>query len=305
MPSFKPVIALARGLEILRVINEDGKATVRRLHEKTGLDKATIVRMLETLAHEGYVMRDADDAVYAPTGRTLLLSQGYDQHLWIGRTAEPILQEFRRQVGWPSDIAFFDRDAMVVAQTTREDSSMFFSRRPGFRFPLLATSLGLAYLAFCGEDEQNKIIETLAAIPDRWNDLARNRKRLNKALAEIRQRGYALMDSRYSRSVFGNSVWALGTAVRTDRQVFASINIMMLRSAVPVEEGIRRYAEPLRDTAARIASALSVRHPPTLSVSLVSALPAKPRPPAMPASSASRRKAKRRAAAGRANLGAR
>lgn len=300
MPSFKPVIALARGLEILRVINESGKATVHRLHEKTGLDKATIVRMLETLAHEGYVMRDADEAVYSPTGRTLLLSQGYDQHLWIGRTAEPILQEFRRQVGWPSDIAFLDGDAMVVAETTREDSSMIFGRRPGFRFPMLATSLGLAYLASCDETRQNRIIDTLAANPDPWNDLARNPKRLHKLLAEIRQRGYAFMDNRYSRTVFNNSVWALGTAVKADNEIFASINIMMLRNAMPVEEGIRRYAEPLRRTADRIANALSVRHPPTLSVSLISALPTKAKPPAAPPASGSTRKTKRRTAAGHA-----
>lgn len=299
MPSFKPVIALARGLEILRVINESGRTTVHRLHEKTGLDKATIVRMLETLSYEGYVMRDANEAVYAPTGRTLLLSQGYDQHLWIGRTAEPILQEFRRQVGWPSDIAFLDGDAMVVAQTTREDNSMIFGRRPGFRFPMLGTSLGLSYLAFCDESRQKRIIDTLAANPDHWNDLARNPKRLHKLLAEIRQRGYALMDNRYSRTVFNNSVWALGTAVKTDNEVFASINIMMLRNAMPIEEGIRRYAEPLRHTANRIAAALSVSHPPTLSVSLISSMSTKAKSSAESTAPDSARKAKRRTAAGR------
>ena len=86
MPSFKPVIALSRGLDILRVVNEERQASVGSLHKATGLDKATIVRMLETLEHEGYVLRDVDRAVYAPTGRALLLSQGYDQHLWIGAT---------------------------------------------------------------------------------------------------------------------------------------------------------------------------------------------------------------------------
>ncbi len=62
MPSFKPVIALTRGLEILRVVNEQQLTSVGALHKATGLDKATIVRMLETLEHEGYVMRDAERA---------------------------------------------------------------------------------------------------------------------------------------------------------------------------------------------------------------------------------------------------
>ena len=55
MACFKPVIALTRGLEILRVVNDEGRSTVRSLHKATGLDKATIVRMLQTLEHEGYI----------------------------------------------------------------------------------------------------------------------------------------------------------------------------------------------------------------------------------------------------------
>ena len=114
MPSFKPVIALTRGLEILRVVNHERHATIKTIHARTGLDKATIVRMLETLEREGYIMRDAEQAVYSPTGRTLVLSQGYDHHLWIGRIAEPIMNSFRTRIGWPSDVAIFDRDAMIA-----------------------------------------------------------------------------------------------------------------------------------------------------------------------------------------------
>lgn len=259
MPSFKPVIALVRGLEILRVVNDERQSTVGSIHKATGLDKATIVRMLETLEHEGYVMRDPDKAVYAPTGRVLLLSQGYDQHLWIGSVAEPIMQEFRRQIGWPSDIAVFDRDAMVVAQTTREAGSMLFSRRPGFRFPVLMTSMGRAYLAFRNEEDRERIIATLATIPGAWTELARQPKKLAKLLTETREHGYAVMDKEYSRDVFEGNVWAIGVPVKTDRQVFASINVMMLRSAVSTEDGIRQFVGPLQKTAARIADALSAK----------------------------------------------
>jgi IclR family mhp operon transcriptional activator len=188
MPSFRPVVALARGIEILRLVNDQRVSTVGSLHKATGLDKATIVRMLETLEHEGYVLRDAESATYAPTGRSLLLSQGYDQHLWIGSVAEPIMRAFRKEIGWPSDIALFDRDAMIVAQTTREPGSMLISRRPGFRFPVLATSMGRAYLAFCDETEREKIIARLAEIPEHWNDLARHPRRLSKMIAETRER---------------------------------------------------------------------------------------------------------------------
>src|SRR3546814_9625031 len=105
MPSFKPVVALTRGLEVLRAVNRDRPATVGSIHKATGLDKATVVRMPETLEHAGYIMRDGERAAYAPTGPSLLLSQGYSRHLCVGSVAAPILQEVREQVGRPVDLA--------------------------------------------------------------------------------------------------------------------------------------------------------------------------------------------------------
>src|SRR4051812_44246585 len=138
MTSFRPVIALSRGLEVLRVINQERQSTVGSLHKATGLNKSTIVRMLETLEHEGYVVRRTEPASYAPTGRALLLSAGYDEPTWIGGIAEPILNKFRKQIHWPSDIAVLDQESMVIAHTTRVDGSLLFSRPRVFAFPSLA-----------------------------------------------------------------------------------------------------------------------------------------------------------------------
>lgn len=262
MPSFKPVIALARGLEILRVVNEEGQATVRGIHRDTGLDKATIVRMLETLEHEGYVMRDPDQPIYAPTGRTLLLSQGYDQHLWVGAVAEPILGEFRARIGWPSDVAICDRDAMVVVQTTRGlQGPLSFNRKPGFRASVLMTSLGRAYLAFCGEAERERIISLLAAQPGSWTELARQPRKLHTLLADVRRNGFAVMDDAYGEREYGGMVWAFGVPVKSGDKVYASINMMMLKNAVSLEEAREKFLAPLQETADRLAEALSQKAP--------------------------------------------
>ncbi|MDT8858128.1 helix-turn-helix domain-containing protein [Paracoccaceae bacterium Fryx2] len=50
MSSFRNVVSLSRGMEVLRAVNSDGRATVGYIHARTGFDKATIVRMLETRA---------------------------------------------------------------------------------------------------------------------------------------------------------------------------------------------------------------------------------------------------------------
>ncbi|MDF0498670.1 helix-turn-helix domain-containing protein [Bradyrhizobium yuanmingense] len=259
MPSFRPVIALSRGLEVLRVINQERQSTVGSLHKATGLNKATIVRMLETLEHEGYVVRRAEPPSYAPTGRALLLSAGYDEPNWIGGIAEPMLNKFRQQIQWPSDVAVLDQESMVIAHTTRIGGSLLFHRPPGFRFPVLGTSMGRAYLAFCEPAEQERIAARLALSPEPWNDLARNPAKLTKVLRAIRKAGFAVMDESYSRRIFGGAVWAIGVPVAVPNRLFASMNVMMLREAVSTEEGLRRFVPQMKKVASALAETLSAR----------------------------------------------
>jgi IclR family mhp operon transcriptional activator len=256
MRSFKPVTAFLRGLEILRIVNGEKGATIRAIHAQTKFDKATILRMLETLEHGGYVMRDPDKPVYYVTARALNLSQGFDRHLWIGRLAEPLLGRFRKRVGWPSDLAICDSDQMIVVQTTRNHGPLSFNRGPGFRAPILATSLGRAYLAYCDEEERRRTLDHIAANPDPWNELARHPRKLNRLLDQIRSRGFGVMDEEYSTRIYSGAIWAMAVPVRKGAKVFGAINIMMLSSVVSEKDGIRTYLENLKDAADELANVL-------------------------------------------------
>ena len=234
MTSFRPVIALSRGLEVLRAINQERQSTVGSLHKATGLNKATIVRMLETLEHEGYVVRRTEPASYAPTGRALLLSAGYDEPTWIGGIAEPILNKFRKQIHWPSDIAVLDQESMVIAHTTRVDGSPPpFSRPPGFRFPVLGTSMGRAYLAFC--EARRAGAHCCAACP-RSRALERSGAQSRQAhqgaahdpQSRVRGDGRHLQPQYLRRRRSRRR----GVPVALQSRLFGSMNVMMLREAV-------------------------------------------------------------------------
>ncbi|QRG04646.1 helix-turn-helix domain-containing protein [Xanthobacter dioxanivorans] len=253
MPSFKPVVAVLRGLDVLRAVNDTHAATVGSIHAATGLDKATIVRMLETLEHGGYVVRSGKRGTYAPAGRTLQLSQGYDLHKRLQAAADPILAAFRRRVGWPSDLAICERDEMMVVQTSREQGPLHLNRRPGYRAPVLVTSMGRAYLAFCAEKTRQAILDRLAMKAEGGSlDLPR----IEAMLAEVRVRGFAVMDDTYSASEYENLVWAMAVPVMDGPFACAALNIMMLRSAVSFEAAISQFLEPLRETAAQVAEAI-------------------------------------------------
>lgn len=256
MASFDPVTALTRGIEVLRVVNHLGEATITQIHRETGVHKSTVLRMLETLMHEGYVARQPNSAAYIPTGKCLLLSNGLRQANRLGEIASPILSAFRKGVGWPSDFALFDIDAMVIMVTSREFGVMSLNRKIGARAPMLVSSLGLAYLAFCTDAEREAILDRLAASDDPWAKDAKDRAKVRRVIAEVRERGYATTDFQYHETVYESTVWGIGLPVMVFGKVAGAVNIMFLRASMSLEDGVKTLYPQLRQAAADIGAAI-------------------------------------------------
>ncbi|MCC2614297.1 helix-turn-helix domain-containing protein [Rhizobium petrolearium] len=255
--AYQPVIAALRVLDVLAAINKTtGNATVGEIHRLTSLDKATIVRMLTTLAHAGYIVRDSDSRTYRVTGKTLQLSVGYNRHQAIGAIVSEDLAQFRQSIGWPSDVSIFDEDAMLVIETSRETEPMRFFRKPGYRAPVLHTSLGRAYLAFCPEEERQAFLERAQKNPAPEFALARALDALEALLENVRARGYATMDESYSRENYESKFFSIGVPIRTHSQVFGAMNIIYLRRAMTPDAARDQFLVPLIEVADKLAAKL-------------------------------------------------
>jgi IclR family mhp operon transcriptional activator len=257
MSSFKPVTAVLRGFEVLAAVNRLGEASVGRIHKVIGLNPPTIVRMLETLQHAGYVTKHPERAVYMATAKTLSLSFGYERHRELAMIAAPILSRLTTEMGWPSDVGVYDGEAMLVIQTSRGEGRLTFDRRPGYRAPMLATSLGRAYLANCGEDEREEALAFAARSPEPWNDVARDSAKAISLFAGIRTEGYATMHEEYSRREYGGQLWAIGTAVLVAGEAIAALNMMLVKDIAKSSQDIQRYVAALRRAAGELGTLLS------------------------------------------------
>ncbi|MDB5394944.1 MAG: iclR [Rhodospirillales bacterium] len=261
MPSFKPVTAVLRGFEVLAAVNRLGEASVGQIHKLIGLNLPTIVRMLETLQNAGYVVKHPERAVYLPTGRTLALSVGYEPYRELAVIATRILDELHSEIGWPSDLAVYDGEAMLVVHTSRDERRLSFNRRPGYRAPMLATSIGRAYLAYCSEEERQKALELAAQSPEPWNDAARDPPRAAALFAQVRVNGFATMHDDYSEREYGGRFFAVGTPVQVGGRTVAALNMMLVREVAESKVGVLRFVAPLQRAALEIGNALSSVRP--------------------------------------------
>ena len=258
MVSYKPVTAALRVLEILDAVSGlQGKATVGKIYRETGIDKATIVRMLETLIHAHYVARDPDEQVYQITGKTLALSAGFDRGKALGRVVSPLLDHFCHENGWPSLFAIFDHDAMFVVETSLKTGPLSLNSSRGSRVPVLGTSVGLAYIAHCSQTERDKLFHRVKNDPEPWNRVARDSSRLQSSLTRIRKQGFAVMNEAYSRKEYDNNVSSIGVPVMVGTTLFGSVNILFLKNAYTSATAKKKLVRPLKVLAGQIATELA------------------------------------------------
>jgi IclR family mhp operon transcriptional activator len=153
-----------------------------------------------------------------------------------------------RKHKWPVTVLVFETDAMVPKYTTMNQSPL--SYEPDMkrsRLSVTASAMGLAWLAFRPEDEQEIVISTLARSRRKSEFLARDKPKLRGMLERVRKDGYAT-------SLFDPGP-AMGVAVPVLNGGLANAAVLMrcYRNAMPLDQAIERYLPDLLETASAIA----------------------------------------------------
>ena len=238
------ITSLQRGLEILRLLNDRGVSQIKHLHQLTGLPKPTLVRMLDTLIDAGYAIR-GDTGGYRVSAKVLALANGFDAEGNLLNIAKPVLDVFREEHIWPSDLAIFDRDAMVIMDTGRHPGTLSLNRTPGSRLPVLNTALGRAYLAFAPDEVCQRALERLC--PD-----AKQAEKTNRLLGEVREKGYAVSDKEYL-----STTRAVSVPICVHETSVASLNMMTVAKAMTMTKAEKTFVPLLRSVARLIESRLA------------------------------------------------
>jgi IclR family transcriptional regulator, mhp operon transcriptional activator len=261
---YSRVQGLERGIEVLRALNAStgGRNSVARLSAETGLHRTTVKRLLETLKHLGIVRYLDDSNEYCLALNVLQLSEGFRDVVWIAEVARPLMRALTRKVLWPSDLMILDTDELVVRETTHGITPWSFNSRVlGIRVPLLQSSGGRAYLAFCADDERERLLNMLQKREGVEGERARDAVYVARVLNQTRERGFAVSER---REAFGNMGMRFGTnrcaaiAVPIRRKGFAvaSLNLVYLTRAVSTQEIIERSLPDLIATGRRIEQSL-------------------------------------------------
>ena len=206
-------------LELLR--SSDGGATLQQIASRSGLAKASALRMIRSLQDSGLVERVVDSDRYRLGVRTLALGQAYLEQVDFRSEAIPVLERLRQMFGETVHLGVLDDDLRVVyldkLETTHPVGIMM--SRVGRTAPSFCTGLGKALLAFRPGDPVAELEQRDALRAYTPNTIHRP-EALRAELNRIRKLGFSLDLEEHEPGVR-----CVASPIRGPRQVIAAFSI--------------------------------------------------------------------------------
>ncbi len=217
------VQSLERGLSvILAFAARQPLLTLSQLAQATGLTRPTVRRLVLTLERLGYVR--AEGRTYALTPRVLALGHAFTSSLNLTEIAHAPMAAAAEAVGHTCSLLVLDGDDAVFLYRTPPRGGM--PLLTSARIPAFATAAGRVLLA--GQRDLSLTGPYPQLTPWTVTDPAR----LTEIIADIRERGWALVDQEYA-------------------------------------EGVRSFSAPVRESAGRVVAALGMSVPSTVDPAVV------------------------------------
>jgi IclR family mhp operon transcriptional activator len=266
MPRSETIRALERGLQVLQVLQSNPISSLHDIHIGTKISKPSLLRILHTLEAAGLISRRLADGCYRISmfNQTTRRRDRYDR---VAEAAAPVLDRLCQKISWPSDLFVPAGDCMERRETSRPHTPFPMHandiRRGGVivRANWLQTGVGRAYLAFCAERERENIVQRLRKSDKPEDQLAHDPRRLDRILAETRNRGYAVRDpgfigGAYGKVPFDDGLAAIVVPLLDRTRVHGSINILFVKTAYSVQDFAARHLADLQAAAEEIVSSL-------------------------------------------------
>jgi IclR family pca regulon transcriptional regulator len=240
------VEALARGLDVLTTFGPTAmELTVSEVAARTGLARPTARRLLMTLEQLGYLR--STDGVYSLTTRVLEIGTSVIAAQGIWEIARPHLVALVARTGESSSMSQLDGSDIVYTARVPVAKIIALSVSIGTRFPAVATSMGRVLLA----DLSRKQLDEALATPSRSNVIPKvtpARRELDRTLAEVRQRGWALSDEQLSVGIR-----SVAAPVRDHKgRAVAAMNVTVHAAETSIDHLTTVYLPLLLDAAAAV-----------------------------------------------------
>ncbi len=230
----EPPSSVSKACRILRALGELKQPRLTDIAQAADLDKATVLRLLEALAREGFARRDEQTKLYSAGPELQLAGASALAHADPRAVVRPSLLRLAGQfedtalLSLPSGFESLCLDLVLGRYPIRANYLEVGSRR------LLGVGAGsLALLAWLPDAERNAVLDVVAAQLPRLPSAPRiDRALLQAKAAESRARGYVVLLDVVVERMGGVAVPILGL----DGRPLAALSIAALTDRITSRE---------------------------------------------------------------------
>ncbi|NLC11264.1 MAG: IclR family transcriptional regulator [Firmicutes bacterium] len=247
----KLVQSVARSLCILEALAEEEKPlTLSELGAKTGLNVATIHRLLHTLMHFGYVQQEDFMGKYKLGVKAFQIGNAALYSLDIRAVARPYIQNLVDYSNETVNLAVLQQGEVVYIDQVASRSMITMFAKVGSRGPCHCTAAGKVLLAFQGEEELEALLE--GGLRSYTPNTIVDPEELKKELEKIRREGYSIDNEELEEGIR----CVAAPIYNHENKVIAAISLSGPSARISQEHLQEGLLEKIKETALEISKRL-------------------------------------------------
>jgi DNA-binding IclR family transcriptional regulator len=207
-------------IRILEVLGREQELGVTRISQRLKMPKSSVHDILSTLHHEGLVEKDGDRNYYSLGLKLFELGNMARANLELRRIATPFLRSLNDDLDETVHLTILDGWEVLYIECFESVKQLRTYSVIGVRAPLHCTAVGKAILAYFTDKQLGQMIKAMG-LPRFTDNTITDREKLDRELAIIRNRGYAVDDAEHE-----GGVRCIGAPIHNhESQVMASISV--------------------------------------------------------------------------------
>ncbi len=183
---------LERGLEILEYMARcDQEVSISVLSRELGFPANSVMRIMNALAHHGYVLRNPDTKEYMLSNKMMSICVGRASHKNLMEMSMDVMRAIRDEIGETVVISVMEKNEGLILEQVQGLHPFRFVCDPGTRQAVNASSSTKAIIAFMEKDDRERVLKAIRYPRLTINSIT-SAKEFRKELIEVEKKGYAL-----------------------------------------------------------------------------------------------------------------
>ena len=178
------------------------------LARQSGIDKATVLRMLNDMAESGLVEQHPENKRWRLGAGVLRLARLREATQPVNRVLMPILERLAEQIGETAHVSLESGRDLANIGVVESNRANRVSIEAGLTLPLHATASGLAYTAFARPERRDRVLARKLTRITGTTPITR--EALAALIAQTQARGYSRADQTFEAEVQGVAVPLFG-----------------------------------------------------------------------------------------------